>query len=129
MNDMLNEIMKALSADSDIMDIQKTGGLKSYVRYEKLAENLTSITVTPSGPPLQTALSSNGSLAKHFIYHVSIESTDRMTAKKFQSKVENILISLGFFQMSGGLDEYFEETKRYVDARFYEGNSNLYENY
>lgn len=129
MNDMLNEIMKALSTDSDIMDIQKTGGLKSYVRYEKLAENLTSITVTPGGPPLQTALSSNGSLAKHFIYQVSIESTDRMIAKKLQSKVENILISLGFFQMSGGLDEYFEETKRYVDARFYEGNSNLYENY
>ena len=31
--------------------------------------------------------------------------------------------------MNGALDEYFSDTKRYVDARFYEGNSNLYENY
>ena len=129
MNDMLNEIMQVLATDSDILSIQKTGGFKSYSRYENLSGSLTSITVTPTGPPEQTALSSNDSLAKHFVYQVSIEAIDRLTVKKLQNTVENILKTKGFFQMNGGLDEYFSDTKRYVDARFYEGNSNLYENY
>lgn len=129
MNDMLNEIMQVLATDSDILAIQKTGGFKSYSRYENLSGSLTSITVTPTGPPEQTAMSSNDSLAKHFVYQVSIEAIDRLTVKKLQNTVENILKTKGFFQMNGGLDEYFSDTKRYVDARFYEGNSNLYENY
>ncbi len=129
MNDMLNELMQALANDPDILAIQKTGGFKSYSRYENLSGSLTSITVTPTGPPEQTAMSSNDSLAKHFVYQVSIEAIDRLTVKKLQSAVENILKTKGFFQMNGGLDEYFSDTKRYVDARFYEGNSNLYENY
>ncbi|MDT2877199.1 hypothetical protein ACQUED_05780 [Lactococcus lactis] len=129
MNDMLNEIMQVLATDSDILSIQKTGGFKSYSRYENLSGSLTSITVIPAGPPEQTAVGSNDSFAKHFVYQVSIEATNRMESKELQRKVENILKTKGFFQMNGGLDEYFEETKRYVDARFYEGNSNLYENY
>ena len=129
MNDMLNEIMQVLATDSDILSIQKTGGFKSYSRYENLSGSLTSITITPTGPPEQTAMSSNDSLAKHFVYQVSIEAIDRLTVKKLQNTVENILKTKGFFQMNGGLDEYFSDTKRYVDARFYEGNSNLYENY
>lgn len=35
---------------------------------------------------------------------------------------------LGFGQISGkGLDEYFSETKRFVDARRYEGNTKIYD--
>ena len=129
MKDMLSELMQSLANDSDILSIQKTGGFKSYSRYENLSGSLTSITVIPAGPPEQTAMSSNDSLAKHFVYQVSIEAIDRLTVKKLQNTVENILKTKGFFQMNGGLDEYFSDTKRYVDARFYEGNSNLYENY
>ncbi|MFP7258715.1 hypothetical protein [Lactococcus lactis] len=129
MNDMLSELMQVLATDSDILAIQKMGGFKSYSRYENLSGSLTSITVIPAGPPEQTAMGSNDSLAKHFVYQVSIEAIDRLTVKKLQNTVENILKTKGFFQMNGGLDEYFSDTKRYVDARFYEGNSNLYENY
>lgn len=129
MKDMLSEIMTALAVHPVIQKIKDTGGFKSYDRYENLAENLTSITVTPTGPPEQVATGSNTSLAKHFVYQVSIEATDRMTCKNLQRIVEGILELKGFFQAVGGLDEYFKETKRYVDARFYEGNSKLYENY
>ncbi len=129
MNDMLSEVMQALVTSPQILAIQKTGGFKSHERYENLAENLPSITVIPSGPPEQIARGSNHSLSKHFIFQVSIESTDRMTSKELQRTVERIFNDLGFYQMNGGLDEYFSDTKRYVDARFYEGNSNLYEDY
>lgn len=129
MNDMLDEIMAELADDPDILAIQQVGGFKSYARLETLADDLTSITIIPSGPPEQTGYGSNNALAKHFMYQVSIEATDRMTCKTLQRKVETILMTLGFYQMSGGLDEYFSTTKRYVDARFYQGDSKLYENY
>lgn len=129
MKDMLNELIEALKLDPDILAIEKTGGLKSYVRYEKLPDNLTSIVIRPVGPPEGTGFGSNGALAKHFTYQVSVEATDRMVCKILQKKVETIFKTKGFYQSSGSLDEYFIETKRYVDARVYEGNSNLYEDY
>lgn len=129
MKDMLNELMQVLANDSEILAIQKTGGFKSYVRYDQLAKESTSITIIPSGPPEGSVFGSNASLAKHFIYQVSVEAIDAITCKSLQNKVETILKTKGFHQMDGGLDEYFNDTKRYVDARFYQGNSNLYENY
>lgn len=129
MNDMLNELMTTLASDSDILKIQATGGFKSYSRREELNDTLTSVTVTPSGTPESNTFGSNTALTKHFIYQVSIESIDRLECKKLQKKVEDILLNQGFHQMNGGLDEYFSTTKRYVDARFYQGNSALYQEY
>ncbi len=129
MKDMLEEIMDALASAPEISDIQKTGGFKSYERRAELDKALPSITVIPTGPPEQTALGSNDSLAKHFSYQISVESTDRKTCKELQKIVEDILKTKRFYQKPGGLDEYFNETKRYVDARFYEGSSNLYDDY
>lgn len=37
MKDMLSELMQSLVNDSDILAIQRTGGLKSYSRYENLS--------------------------------------------------------------------------------------------
>ena len=129
MKDMLHELMTTLTEEPDILKIQQTGGLKSYKRREELGEEMTSITVIPIGPPAQAGFGSNTSLVKHVMYQVCIEATDRMVCKEFQKKVENLFQTKGFYQMSGGLDEYFIETKRFVDARFYQGYSKPYEEY
>lgn len=129
MKDMLDELMQELATDSEIQEIQQYEGFKSYVRYDELPKNKTSITVIPSGPPESVGFASNDSLSKHFIFQVSIEAIHRDVPKKLQRKVEQILKTKGFYQMSDGLDEYFSATKRYVDARFYQGNSRLYDDY
>jgi hypothetical protein len=129
MKDMLTELMEELAADSEIQEIQQNQGFKSYVRYDELPKDKTSITIIPSGPPESVGFASNDSLSKHFIFQVSIEAIQRDVPKKLQRKVEQILKTKGFYQMSGGLDEYFSTTKRYVDARFYQGNSQLYDDY
>lgn len=129
MNDMLHELMSVLAEDSDILHIKQTGGLKSYKRREELEDDMTSITVIPTGPPEQAGFGSNTSLTKHFMYQVCIEATERMVCKELQKKVEALFQTKGFYQMSGGLDQYFVETKRFVDARFYQGYSKLYEDY
>mgnify|MGYP005983029135 FL=1 len=129
MKDMLNELMEELATDSEIKAIQEEQGFKSYIRRDELAKDKTSITVIPSGPPESTGFASNDSLAKHFVYQVSIEAAEREIPKTLQRKVENILKSKGFYQMPGGVDEYFPTTQRYVDARFYQGNSSLNDDY
>lgn len=129
MKDMLNELMEELATDSEIQEIQQNEGFKSYVRYDELPKDKTSITIIPSGPAESVGFASNDSLSKHFIFQVSIEAIQRDVPKKLQRNVEQILKTKGFYQMSGGLDEYFSTTKRYVDARFYQGNSQLYDDY
>ncbi|WMX71746.1 hypothetical protein [Lactococcus cremoris] len=129
MKDMLNELMQALVTDSEIQEIQQNEGFKSYVRRDELAKEKTSITVIPSGPPESAGFASNDSVAKHFVYQVSIEAAEREIPKSLQRKVENILKSKGFYQMPGGVDDYFPTTQRYVDARFYQGNSSLNDDY
>lgn len=129
MNDMLHELMQSLCEISEIKTIKETGGLKSYRRDNKLPKSASSITVSPLGPPESEGFASNQSLMKHFVFQISVESTNRMECKILQRKIELTLESKGFYQMSGGLDEYFVETKRYVDSRYYQGNSRIYEEY
>lgn len=128
-HDMLAEVEETLLKDSDIKVIKAAKGLKSYQRPESLPDTQTSIIIDPLGPPEEAAKGSNTSLSNKFIYQINVESTDRIECKKLQSKIKTLLNEFGFTQASGGLDEYFDTTKRYVDARRYIGYSKLYENY
>lgn len=129
MKDMLKELMEVLATDVDIAKIKEVGGFKSYIRSDQLDKDKTSITIIPSGPPESIGFASNDSLSKHFIYQVSIEAVKREITKELQQKIEDILKNNGFYRMPGGVDDYFSTTERYVDARFYQGNSQLYEDY
>ena len=129
MKDMLKELMEVLATDVDIAKIKEVGGFKSYIRSDQLDKDKTSITIIPSGPPESIGFASNDSLSKHFIYQVSIEAVKREIPKELQQKIEDILKNSGFYRIPGGVDEYFSTTERYVDARFYQGNSQLYEDY
>ncbi|MGV9050966.1 hypothetical protein [Lactococcus lactis] len=128
-HDMLAEVEEILLKDQDIQVIKAAKGLKSYQRPESLPDNQTSIIIDPLGPPEEAVKGSNTSLSNKFIYQINVESTDRIECKKLQSKIKTLLNEFGFTQTSGGLDEYFDTTKRYVDARRYIGYSKLYENY
>ena len=121
--------MEVLATDVDIAKIKEVGGFKSYIRSDQLDKDKTSITIIPSGPPESIGFASNDSLSKHFIYQVSIEAVKREIPKELQQKIEDILKNNGFYRMPGGVDDYFSTTERYVDARFYQGNSQLYEDY
>ncbi|MDG6126447.1 hypothetical protein [Lactococcus formosensis] len=125
MKDMLDEINSSLKKE----DYLKNICIKSFERPESLEKSESSIVIIPLGPPQQIAKGSNMSLSKHFIYQINVEAAQRMEAKNIQRKVELILQSIGFYQAEGGLEEYFKETNRYVDARVYEGNSMLYEDF
>lgn len=123
--DKFNELYEALKKDASLAGIS----IKSFKRPDSLPNNETSIVIRPVGPPMQAVYGSNTSLAKTFLYQVNVESTNYAECKVLQRKIEKIMEDQGFYQTSGGLDEWIPEIKRYVDARTYKGQSALYEEY
>lgn len=126
-HDMLQEIFDLLITDEQLALLNSQGGIKPYQMPETYAGD-TRVIIDPLGSP-DSILGSDTPLSKKFVYQINVESTDRKQCKILQNKIEKLLLTIGFSQMSGGLDEYFEATKRYVDARRYIGYSKLYENY
>ena len=123
--DKFNELYETLKKDETLAGIS----IKSFNRPDTLPNNETSIVIRPVGPPMRTAHGSNTSLAKTFLYQVNVESKNYMECKELQRKIEKIMEKQGFYQTTGGLDEWIPEIKRYVDARTYKGQSALYEEY
>lgn len=123
--DKFNELYEALKKDASLAGIS----IKSFKRPDSLPNNEPSIVIKPVGPPMQAVHGSNTSLAKTFLYQVNVESTNYTECKVLQRKIEKIMEDQGFYQTSGGLDEWIPEIKRYVDARTYKGRSALYEEY
>ncbi len=77
--------------------------------------------------PEMMSFGSNKNLAMQYSYQINVESQDYEETKKLARAVREAMKSLSWSQLSGGLDEYFEETKRYVDARRYRGHSAFYD--
>ena len=123
--DKFNELYEVLKKDETLAGIS----IKSFKRPESVPNNETSIVIKPVGPPMQVVHGSDTSLSKMFLYQVNVESIDYMECKELQRKIEKIMEDQGFYQTSGGLDEWIPEIKRYVDARTYKGRSALYEKY
>nr|DAI34400.1 MAG TPA: tail component [Caudoviricetes sp.]DAN18804.1 MAG TPA: tail component [Caudoviricetes sp.]DAW79089.1 MAG TPA: tail component [Caudoviricetes sp.] len=123
--DKFNELYEILKKDETLAGIS----IKSFKRPESVPNNETSIVIKPVGPPMQVVHGSDTSLSKLFLYQVNVESIDYMECKELQRKIEKIMEDQGFYQTSGGLDEWIPEIKRYVDARTYKGRSALYEEY
>lgn len=124
MNDMLMEIYNKL-ATSTIIDNKR---IKFYETPENMDLNSAPfIVISPLTPPEPSYYGSDDELAMEMTYQVNVETTKRMKAKEIQLEVKKLLKQLGFSQLTGGLDTYFKETKRYVDARRYIYVSDIYE--
>ena len=123
MNDMLMEIYNKLST-STIIDSKR---INFYETPENM--NLNSapfVVISPLAPPEPSYYGSDDELAMEMTYQINVEATERMKAKEVQLEVKKLLKQLGFSQLTGGLDTYFKETKRYVDARRYVYVSDIY---
>lgn len=124
MNDMLMDIYNKL-ATSTIIDNKR---IKFYETPENMDLNSAPfIVVSPLAPPEPSYYGSDDELAMEMTYQVNVEATERIKAKEVQLEVKKLLKQLGFSQLTGGLDTYFKETKRYVDARRYIYVSDIYE--
>lgn len=124
--DMLMKIYNALIANSYI-EKHAANRIKFYEYPETGDKSGAFITLRPLSPQENAYFASDQAMAIHFWYQIDCESVDRTEVKMLQWHIKNEMKKLGFTQTSDGLDEYFKETKRFVDARRYVGNSKIYD--
>lgn len=119
-----NQTIKQLTANDDGSDYR----IKLYDYPETADHSRLFILLQYLEPPHPIIGGSDAELAQEFTMQIDVQSPDRSELKLAQFEIRRVMRSLGFIQLSGGLDEYFPETKRYVDARRYRGASKLYDN-
>lgn len=128
--DMTQNIYQAFLANTTIEKAVLNGKKHSIYYYEMPdgALPVTMIIIRPMRPPQTQASASDGALNKSLLYQIDVQATERMVPKNIQAEVERVMYSLGFLRLNDDeLDEYFPDTKRYVDARRFIKSTNLYD--
>ncbi|EAD9325903.1 DUF3168 domain-containing protein [Listeria monocytogenes] len=120
MIDILNVIYTTLSKN-DIIHTTCEERIKYYDFPSTGDSNKTFLLIIPLDVPVPTNFSSNESTWEDFLVQIDVQSDNRLTAKQIQEEVRKEMKRIGFGQLAGGLDEYFPETGRFVDARKYSG--------
>lgn len=127
MKDMMMEIYDFLCADPTIAEhIDKTR-IKFYELPETFDASKPFIILDVLDPISDSTFGSNKPLNQGFSYQINVETDNRVLTKEISKAVKDAMWEHGFRQLNGGLDEYFKETKRFVDARRYRTRTKLYD--
>lgn len=133
MKDMLNIIYESLCSNEYIHSMTyneetEQYRIKFYEQPETADKTGAFITIRPVDVPNEAYHGSDQELSIEHLIQIDVESTYRTTCKQIQHEIKKEMKKLSFGQVSGqGLDEYFTETKRFVDARRYDGNTKIYD--
>lgn len=136
MKDMMMEVYNRLIKNPLIKEktsfINDNGKTEYRIKFYEAPESLDLakpfiIIDTPLGPPTSAYYAANKELSRQFSYQINVETMNRMLTKEIAKAVKETMLELGFGQLDGGLDEYFNETKRFVDARRYRKNTRIYD--
>lgn len=125
--DLLEVVYQIIVEDATILNFVEKGQIKAYASSENFDTSKPFVIIDPLGPPDSAAYSSNTELAQRVIYQINVEGPVRKDVKRIQQLIKTALAGNKIRQISGGLDEYFPETKRYVDARRYSVQTKLYD--
>lgn len=126
MKDMMDLLYQEMKIN-EVLERECADRIKGYIYPETADTSRPFITIRPLQPPQASNYGSDQNLGYQFFYQIDVQSKNRMKCKEIQAAVKEVMEGLGFSQQTGGLDEYFEETKRYVDARRYSKTTQLYD--
>lgn len=130
MKDALSEIYQALMADDFIKQAVVNGTKHSIYYYEMPDSELpkTLIIIRPYSPPIPAYSGSDKYLSQKLTFQIDVQAVDRLTCKKLQRQIEKVLYELNYRRLlNQELDDYFKDTRRYVDARRYQKVTPIYD--
>lgn len=134
MKDMMMQIYTALCANPTIVekvsylkDGKRTFRIKFYEVEENFDTSKPFIILDVLEPQQSAYFAGNKVVSKQFSYQINVESDNRLITKEISKAVEKTMRELDFGQLRGGLDRYFKETKRFVEARRYRKNTKIYD--
>lgn len=125
--DLLEAVYQIIVEDTTILNFVEKGQIKAYASSENFDTSKPFVIIDPLGPPDSAAYASNTELSQRVIYQVNVEGPARKDVKRIQQLIKMAFAKKKIRQITGGLDEYFPETKRYVDARRYTVQTKLYD--
>lgn len=125
--DLLEAVYQIIVEDSTILNFVERGQIKAYASSENFDTSKPFVIIDPLGPPDSVAYASNTELSQRVIYQINVEGPVRKDVKRIQQLIKMAFAKKKIRQIAGGLDEYFPETKRYVDARRYTVQTKLYD--
>ncbi|PJN91407.1 DUF3168 domain-containing protein [Bacillus sp. mrc49] len=120
MTDGLMVIYNQLNSNEIIVS-HCNGRIKFYEYPETADASKPFIVIDPLDVPGPVVFASNENHANEYLYQIDVEASNRLLVKEIQREIKKELKKIGFGQLKDGLDEYFKETKRFVDARRYQG--------
>lgn len=128
MKDMMMEVYNKLIANDLIKEKVTKERIKFYEVPESLDTSKPFIVIdTPLGPPLSAYFAANKEMSQTFSYQINVETTNRKLTDELSKEIKKIMWGNDFIQLSGGLNTYFTETKRFVQARRYRKNTKIYD--
>lgn len=128
MKDMLSILYTEL-LKNPVISTEVTATRIAYYDYgEERDQTKPFIILIPLDPPNSGVSGSNQELNVRHTYQIDVQGSDRRKVKEIAKAVKLVMFTLGYGQLPEGLDEWFEETKRFVDARRYRGFTKLYDN-
>lgn len=130
MKDALQEIYLHLMSNSKIEQATLNANKHAIFYYKEPDGTLppTLILIRPYSPPQYELSASDTGMQQSVTVQIDVQSNKRMTCKELQAEIEKELKCIGYRRLNGqDLDEYFEDSKRYVDARRYKFNTKIYE--
>lgn len=127
MKDMLMIIYNALIENELIANVVTKNQIKFYELPETMSFDTPVVIIDPLDVPSPAYYASNMELSTRLTYQIDVQHSDRKQVKIVQNEIKKVMQVLGFYQLSDGMDEYFKETKRYVDARRYRMNTKMYD--
>lgn len=128
MKDMMMQVYDALVANPVIAEKVTAKGIKFYEVPESFDTSKPFIIIdTPLGPPTSAYYAANKELSQTFSYQINVETQSRILTKEIAKAIKSAMWEFGYSQLAGGLDEYFSETKRFVDARRYRKNTQIHD--
>lgn len=135
MKDMMMEVYNQLIANPVVREntsFQTADDKTDYrIKFYEVPETLDTskpfiVIDTPLGPPTSAYFASNKEMSQKFSYQINVETQSRILSKEMAKAVKTAMWEIGYGQLDGGLDEYFQETKRFVDARRYRKNTQIH---
>ncbi|WP_348922075.1 hypothetical protein [Enterococcus rotai] len=127
MKDMLMIIYNQLLTNAVVKDKVTSDRIKFYDYPETGDVDNPFIVISPLGVPSGSVIGSDKELSLRFSYQIDVQGKDRLAVKQIQNAVKITMGNLRYVQLPEGIDTYFNETKRFLDARRYRKNTELYD--
>lgn len=125
---MKETIRNKMIDDPFIMELVQPENIRFYKWTDETRTSYPFVLIVPTAPPLSGTHASNDELTKILTYDIHVQAGTSLVTKNLMIHIHKMMKQMKFSQLPGGVDDYFEDTRKYVQARRYRINTKLYDN-